>query len=225
MVKKITQKQLKHDEFVDAAFDFGHWLEEHWVKVAGWVGAVVFVAVAIVLWNAWVRHSAEQAAQRLAQGIDRYEQAEESGFQDRESLDAALETFDDVGSSVGEGPGRVARFYRGATMFHLGRLDEARKDLEQVVSEIGASDTLGATARMLLARVEVTAGRTDEAVKLLQGLADQADSAVPPGQALLELGRIHERAGRPEEARRNWQRVVDEYPQSVAASEANALLQ
>ena len=29
MAKKITQKELKHDEFVEAAFDFGHWLEEN----------------------------------------------------------------------------------------------------------------------------------------------------------------------------------------------------
>jgi predicted negative regulator of RcsB-dependent stress response len=225
MAKKITQKQLKHDEFVDAAFDFGHWLEEHWAKVAGWVGAVVLIAVALVLWSAWSRHRAEQATQRLAQGIDRYEQAEAGGFADRESLDAALETFDDVSGAVGEGPGRVARFYRGATMFHLDRLDEARTDLEQVVSESGASDTLGATAQLLLAQVEVAAGRTEEAVKLLQGLADQSDAAVPPGQALLELGRIHKLAGRPEEARRHWQRIVDEYPQTVAASEASSLLQ
>jgi TolA-binding protein len=144
---------------------------------------------------------------------------------DRENLDAALATFDDVSDAVGGGPGRVARFYRGATMFHLDRLDEARADLEQVVADSGASDTLGGTAQLLLAQVEVAAGRTDEAVMLLQGLVDQPDSAVPPGQALLELGRVHQLAGRSEEARQHWQRVVDEYPQSVAATEANSLLQ
>jgi predicted negative regulator of RcsB-dependent stress response len=225
MAKKITQKQLKHDEFVEAAFDFGHWLEEHWVKVASSVVAVIFVAVAVVVWNAWARRSEERAAQRLAQGIDRYEQAEDGGFVDRESLDAALETFDDVSGAGGEGPGRVARFYRGATMFRLDRLEEAKADLEQVVAETGASDTLGATAQLLLAQVEVAAGRTDEAIALLQGLADQPDAAVPPGQALLELGRVHQSMGRSEEARRHWRRILDEYPQSIAATEANSLLQ
>jgi predicted negative regulator of RcsB-dependent stress response len=225
MAKKITQKQLKHDEFVDAAFDFGHWLEEHWVQVAASIAVATVVAVGFVAWKAWARHGEERAAVRLAQAIDRYEQAEDSGFVDRESLDAALETFDDVSAAVGDGPGRVARFYRGATMFHLDRLDEARADLERVVADSGVSDTLGASAQLLLAQVEVTAGRTDEAVALLQGLADQPDAAVPPGEALLELGRIQQLAGHSDEARRQWQRVVDEYPQSVAASEANSLLQ
>ena len=42
MAKRIPKEDLKHDEFVEAAFDFGRWLEEHWAKVALSVGTAVF---------------------------------------------------------------------------------------------------------------------------------------------------------------------------------------
>jgi tetratricopeptide (TPR) repeat protein len=225
MAKRITQKQLKHDEFVDAAFDFGHWLEQHWAKVAAWVGFALLVVVAVVLWGAWSRYRAQGAGERLAQAIDHYQEAQDGGFANRESLAAALESLEEVTDDLGGSPGQVARFYRGATLFHLDRFEEAREDLRRVVDGSGASDTLGATAQLLLARVELAAGRSEEAILLLQGLAADPDAAVPPAQALLELGRVHREAGRTEEAREQWQRVVDEYPQSVAAAEANSLLQ
>ena len=47
---------------------------------------------------------------------------------------------------------------------------------------------------------------------------------VPPDQALLDIARIHESAGRTDEARRNWQRIVDEYPQGASVAEARARL-
>jgi predicted negative regulator of RcsB-dependent stress response len=224
MAKKITQKQLKHDEFVDAAFDFGHWLEEHWVRVVASVGVVIALVVTIVLWNAWSRQREERAKEVLAQGVDRYEDAQAGGFADRETLDAAFETFDGL-AGRGSGSGRVARFYRGATLFRLNRLDEAKADLERVVSDAGAADTLGATAQMLLARVETAAGRAEEAAVLLERLAGESASAIPPDQVLLELGRLYRQTGRLEDARDRWQRVVDEYPESAAAAEARTLLQ
>lgn len=224
MAKRITQKELKHDEFVDAAFDFGHWIEEHWAKVALWVGAAVVAVVAVVLWNAWSHQQAERAKERLAQAIHRYDRAAAEGFVDRASLSAALETFEEIGGAGVRAPEMLARYYQGATLFHLDRPDEAKEELRAVVAELGPSDTLGATAQLLLARVQASTGHTDEAVSLLRALADQPASIVPPPQALLELGRIYRQAGRLDEAREQWQRIVEEYPDSAAAREARSLL-
>jgi predicted negative regulator of RcsB-dependent stress response len=224
MAKRISRKELKHDEFVDAAFDFGRWLEENWARVAGMAVLAVIVVVAVLLWQAWSKQQAEQAMELLAQGIDRYEQAQVGGFSDPAGLSAALETFAEVAEAGAGGTDQLARYYQGATLFHLGRLDEAREELQQVVSQTGAADTMGAAAHVLLARVEVAAGRTDEAVALLEGLVDVPSAGLPPAQALLELGRLHKQAGREEQAQEQWQRIVDEYPQSIAAAEARSLL-
>ena len=135
-----------------------------------------------------------------------------------------LASLEEVAGAGGSGTEEVARYYRGATLYHLDRLDEARGELEQVVSSLGADVTVGASARLLLARVEAGAGQTDRAVTLLQGLADDPTALIAPARALLELGRIQNEAGQTETARTQWQRVVDEYPQSVSAAEARSLL-
>jgi TolA-binding protein len=223
VAKRISRKELAHDEFIDAAFDFGHWLEQHWRGLGMAVGGAVLVVIATLLWIAWSRQAEEKASIQLASGIGVYQEALADGAGDPAGLESALKTFDALAGSRG-GPASLARFYRGATLFHLGRLDEARESLEQVVNESGAADTLGATAQLLLAQVELAAGHTDEAAALLQRLADQAEAAVPPEQALLELARLHEQAGQADKAQIQWQRIVDEYPQSGAAALARTEL-
>ena len=223
MAKKISRKELAHDEFVDAAFDFGHWLEKHWRGLLIAVGGAVLVVVASLLWIVWSRQADDKAGTRLASGISVFQEALADGASDPSGFETALKTFDELSGS-GRASASLARFYRGASLFHLGRLDEARESLEQVINENGAADTLGATAQLLLVQVELAAGQTDVAAALLERLADQTGSAVPPAQALLELARLHEQAGRSDEARIQWQRIVDEYPQSDAAGLARTEL-
>jgi len=224
MAKRITRKQMKHDEFVEATFDFAHWLEQHWGKVLSGVGVGVLITLAVIAWMAWSKKNADRLSQELARNIDRFEQAEVAGFSDAAGLSEILTSFDEIASEGGGGTGQVARFYRGATLFHMDRLDEARDELEQVVSVSDASATVGVTARLFLARVEVSAGQTDEAVALLNRLAEDPTAVIPPARVLLEMGRIQQQAGREDEARVLWQRIVDEHPQSLAAGEAGTLL-
>ena len=226
VAKKITQKSLKHDEFIDAAFDFGNWLEQNWVKVAKWLVSAVVLVIVIVVWLAYSQRSRAQLRNSLAHGIHLYEVAEDTDFADPAGLTAALETFDDAARRGGSGAtGRLARFYQGSTLFRLGRLDEAVTILEDLVEQSAAGETLGATVRVMLARVHVAAGQREKALLLLESIVEQDEPLVPPDLALLELGRIHSGAGDPEQARVLWQRIVDEYPLTGSASEARLLLQ
>ncbi len=225
MAKKITQKSLKHDEFIEAAFDFGRWLEENWANVAKGLLAAIVLVIGIVAWGAYARHSRGQLRNSLSHGIQLYEDAEDTGFSDPATLGAALETFDDAAERGGSSAtGMLARFYRGSTLYRLGRLDEAAATLEEVVGQSGAGETIGATAGVLLARVHVAAGQGEKAIQLLESIVDQDERLIPADLALLELGRIHSEAGNPEQARVQWQRIVDEYPLTVSAAEARRLL-
>ena len=226
MAKRITQKSLKHDEFIEAAFDFGHWLEENWAKVAKGLLAAIVLVIAIVGWGAYSHRGRQQLRHFLSHGIQLYEDAEDTGFSDPASLKSALETFDDAAQRGGSGAtGTLARFYQGAALYRLGRLDEAAATLETVVEESGAGETVGGTARVMLARVHVAAGQQEKAILLLESIVDQDERLVPPDVALLELGRIHNDAGNSAQARLLWQRVVDEYPLTISAPEARLLLQ
>ncbi len=224
MARKITQKQLKHDEFVDAAFDLGHWFEEHFASVALGVAGAIVLTLAIVGGVVWSKSRAEKQGEALAQAIDLYSQAESGGFADPRQLATVLEALERAAPSSGRSEA-LARFYLGSTQFRLGRFDEARTQFEAALATAGVGETVGATAQIMLARLHVAAGRPEEGIRLLEALATAAAAAIPRDQALLELGRLHEASGRPDLAREEWQRVIAEYPSTPSAEAARSLVE
>jgi predicted negative regulator of RcsB-dependent stress response len=223
MAKRISRKELKQDEFVDAAVDVGQWVEEHKSELLkGTIGLVVLVLV-VVGGISWSRSRTQKTEQRIAVAITSYERALAAGDSGRTDLEAVLATFEDA-SKAGGASGRLAEFYRGATLFHLGRGDEALTALEGVVASSSGEPTLEATAQAMLARVYLAEGREDEATTVITAALDSPNSILPQDQTLLELGRIHAAAGRDDEAQKAWQRVLDDFPASTAATEARQLL-
>jgi len=221
MARRISRKELKRDEVAEAAVEARNWLEDHLSEVLKWGGIVVAVVLVVVAWQAWSRHSANVGREMLAGGIAAYEEAVSTGV----GFEGVLVTFDEALDKAGNRPaGQLARFYRGATLFRLDRLDEASTALEEVVGSTKISPTLAATTQSMLARVYVAAGRHEDAVGILSGAVESDTPGFPQDQALLELGRLHASVGRDELARESWQRVLDEYPASAAASEARRLL-
>jgi predicted negative regulator of RcsB-dependent stress response len=221
MARRISRKELKRDEVAEAAGEARDWLEEHVSDVLRWGGLIVTVVIVVLGWRAWSHHSESVARELLAGGIAAYDNAVSggTGFED------VLATFDEAQEKAGNRPvGQLARFYRGATLFQMGRLDEAATALEEVAGSTEISPTLAATAQSMLARVYVAAGRHEDAVALLNDAVESDTPGFPQDQALLELGRLHASVGRDDLARESWQRLLDEYPASAAASEARRLL-
>ena len=221
---RISRKELKKDEIADAAFDFGHWIETNWRTLVKILVPIVGVALIVTAWVWNDRRVARHSRDLLAQGIQRFTQAQSAGFSDPGQLDEALDLLERAGSRAGQSPtGQVAHYYRGVTLQKLGRTDEAIRSLESVELSEDASPTLAA-AKALLADLLVEAGQSDRAIEMLVEIASRSDSAYPPELALLQLGRIYSAQGDDEQARESWTRVVDEYPQSPAAAEAGQLL-
>jgi len=224
MARKITQKELKQDEFVDAAVDLGHWLEKNWRLVARW-GAVVGVVVLIIVgWVVLARHTREQAEVRLAGALVTYDRLEAEGFTDSAVLEQTLGELNSVADDAGRAAAGVARLYRGSALFQLERFDEAEQELSSVVETADRDGTVFATAHAVLANVYQATGRTEEAVRVLDGLLDSPNARVPADQTLLQIGQIYSEAGEDDQAREHWQRVLDEYPNGMAATEARQLL-
>jgi len=224
-MNRFSRKSLKTDEFVDAATDFGTWLEEHWRQVATWAAAVVIVALVVVafIWNS--QRTRREAAELLAQAQQRYRQATQEGALDSQELNETLAMFQEVarrggGSAVAE----VARFYEGAALHRLGRLDDAIAAVETVASGRETPKTLVGTAQTLLATLYVEAGRADEAATLLREASEATDPAMDPAQALLQLGRLEMSRGNEQAARAAWQQLVSRHPQAFEAGEARRLL-
>lgn len=223
-MSRISRKELKRDEFVEATKEAEHWLEEHWqlvAKIAAGIAAAGIV-VAIGFWV--VKANREKAAALFAEGLGKYEQAQTAGFDDPAQLEAALTDFD-ASAKKGGGPiGQVATFYRGVSLHRLGRHEDAITALLEVADSHAASPTLAGSAKALLAEVYQATGEGDRAIELLQALIDTDPPIYPVDQALLELGKIRMARDEGAEARQAWQRIVDEFPARGAVEEARTLL-
>jgi tetratricopeptide (TPR) repeat protein len=224
MARGMSRKELlKQDEFTEKGRELGQWIEENWRMLVQAAAVILVVAAGVSIWIWQSERSAANARALMARGADLYRDAEEGGFSDPTSLNSALALFEEASDTLGSGDsGRLARYYRGAVLYRLGRADEALALLDEAAGE--SSDSLSGAALSLRAMVLAENGQLDQAIEELGALIDSENPAYPADQALMQLGRLHSAAGNETEARRAWQRVMDEYPQSNGAMEAARLL-
>ena len=225
MARGITRKDLKRDEFVEATVGAGHWLENNWRTVALGVGAALIVVLVALVWMWNAERSRERARGLLAEGMLDYRRVEALGFSDRTALESAMAKFEQAADEAGTSPaGLVATFYRAAALHRLNRSEEALPLLESLAANSSTPRTLRGSAQAMLAELHVSAGRTDDAQRILDGLVGEDPPSYPVDQALLALSKLHRAEGREAQARAELQRILDEYPAAGAAQEADRLL-
>jgi TolA-binding protein len=76
----------------------------------------------------------------------------------------------------------------------------------------------------MLAQLHAQAGSGSEAASLLDGLIATENPLVPVPHALMLLAEVRVRSGDREAARAAWQRIVDEFPETEAATRAKERL-
>ena len=222
MARRITRKQLlKDDQVMEAAADFGQWLTNNWRLMVKAAVGVLILALAVSAFVLHGRQRRAEARELLSAAQQRYSEAAESGLADTADLTEALREFDDAhGRAGGRAPGPAAAFMKASTLYQLGRLEEAVETLETLTGRSGAAQTIRAGSHTLLASLYVQSGEPDRAVELLRQATEGSDPALAESHALLEIGRIEKARGRLEQAREAWQQLVDQFPQSRQAREA-----
>jgi hypothetical protein len=123
-------------------------------------------------------------------------------------------------------PSGLTARYRAATgLAALGRHDEAADQYSQVIDH----DDAGVYTRMAtlgLADVELARGGFDAAITLLEeSTGPAAAEELPVDGVLMRLGHAYTLAGRPDDARATFQRVLDDFPQSLYAANAERELE
>jgi tetratricopeptide (TPR) repeat protein len=120
----------------------------------------------------------------------------------------------------GQKQGRRARYYAALCQWGLGRLEDAERNLEEVVKKRG--DLQYYLAQAALAAVKEQRGDAAAAIELYRVLIEDANNPMPKDELLLRLAQTRERAGKLEEAGRDYERLLEEYPDSALRSEADS---
>jgi TolA-binding protein len=140
-------------------------------------------------------------------------------------LEAALPRFQEAADRYPSAQaGIAARFHQASILATMGRYAEAEKGYQEVVDKAGNS-IYGRTARLGLADAQVAQGKYDNAIAIYTELSRATDSHMPVDGILMQLGRAYAKAGRKEEAVRAYNRVVQEFPQSLYAADARRELE
>ena len=138
----------------------------------------------------------------------------------------ALPKLLEAANAYPETPSGLTARYRAATgLAALGRHDESADEYLQVI----AYDDAGVYTRMAtlgLADVELARGGYDAAISLLEeSTGPAAAEDLPVDGVLMRLGHAYAVAGRSDEARATYQRVLDDFPQSLYATNAERELE
>jgi hypothetical protein len=143
---------------------------------------------------------------------------------DRARLEAALPTFTAVAEAYPtREAGLVARYRAAAALVGLGRTDEGIQKYKEVIEK--GTGVVQAMARLGVADAQIAAGKHADAVASLKELTAKGGEDLPLDGVLMQLGRAYRLSGQAGDAKKSFQRLVDEFPTSVYATEARRELE
>jgi TolA-binding protein len=144
---------------------------------------------------------------------------------DRERIEASLPLLQKAADAYpNSDAGITARYRLAASLAELGRYPEAEQRYQEVVQKAGGKSIYRYTARLGAGEAQLAQGKGDAAVTTFRDLASDTSSTLPVDGVLMQLGRAALIAGKRDDATRAFTRVVDEFPQSLYASEAKERL-
>ncbi|HTL43874.1 MAG TPA: tetratricopeptide repeat protein [Vicinamibacterales bacterium] len=237
-MKRIERHKLKGNEFADTVAKAREVLAERQTTVTWSVIAIVAVVVVLGIFVAWrtsrKNHATESLAQALAvaeapvvtppapapgspapvqqPGTFRTEQARAEA-----ALPLLIKTADSYPSTDA---GITARFRAASTLSDLGRYQEAEQRYREVIAKAGNSSIYSRTAKLGLADVLAAEGKYDEAISTLKELTTDPNSQLPLDGVLMQLARTATQGGKTDEATRAYNRIINEFPQSLYVQEA-----
>ena len=195
---RLTRKDLKTDKFAEEVFDVFSWASQHKVEVIRYSAIVVAVVVIGFGILFYTRSQAAQREEALAQALriddavagPQAPPAPALHFNTEDEKDKArLQAFSGIVAKYsGTQEAAIADLYLAGYDVDAGNLDSAQKRFQHVMED--APKPYAALARLALAQVYSTQGKTADAEKLLRALIDNPAATVSKEQATIVLGQI-----------------------------------
>jgi predicted negative regulator of RcsB-dependent stress response len=225
----ISRKELKQDKIKET---FAHGAEAV-ISHGQFAGIVVAVVLAIAIgyggWHLYIDRATGQASVAFDQAMKAYQgrigptnpadPGEPAYPDERARSQDAFNKFSKLADTYpSTNPGKLARYYAALALEDLDRQSQALEELKRIS---GSSDKeLAAMAQYQMAVIYARTGKTDDAVKLLRGLADKPSVLVPRPLVLLELAGAL-RGSNPSEAANIYRQIKKEFPDTNIADQAD----
>jgi TolA-binding protein len=241
-MKSTERHKLKENDFVRTVAQARSAIEARRRDLTIAIVAVIVVVVAIGSFVWWRQANRSHANELLAEALAVYDSpvvpiaAPAPGSPaplpqpgtfttEQEKLQTALPKFTAAASEYPKTrAGIVARFHEASILASLGKYAEAEKQYQEVIDR-GDGTIYASTARLGLADAQVAQKKYDSAINIYTELSRDPGSQIPVDSVLMQLGRAYSGAGRTEEAARTFDRIVQEFPQSVYLTDAQQALE
>jgi predicted negative regulator of RcsB-dependent stress response len=197
-VDRQTRKDLKTDKFAAEVFDVFEWSTQHKDKVVRYGALAVAVLVVIFGGYFYMDYQASMRQKALADALHTMEasigpDATAPGglhFTSQTEKDTAIsKAYNELATKYsGTGEGSVAAMSLGSEAAGKGNFGEAEKHYKGVVDN--GPKPYAALARLALAQVYQSEGKTADAQKLLQDAVNNPTETVSKEQATIALARV-----------------------------------
>jgi TolA-binding protein len=229
-VDRYTRHQLKHDDFQERMDALQAFAEEHLKQIVLIAAAVIVVSG--VVWGVRTYNARQEAAANAAlqNAVTTFQayvgSSQESALMGlgesfptaKEKYQKALTQFSEVARNY---PHTKAAGYAliqmGICQSQLGDDAAAIKTLQDAAKK--SDKDIASQARFALAGVLAKTGKTEEAAKIYQDLANNPTTVVPRATALLAMADAY-RATQPQRAREIYEQVQKEYGSDAVIADA-----
>jgi TolA-binding protein len=241
-MKRIERHRLKENEFARSVAHARQALATHRRNLTLTVVVLLLLAAGLAGFVGWRGSRAAHANAQLAAALAVAEAPvvppappapgsepplpRPGTFQTEQArMEAALPKFREAAEKFPNTDAGVAARYHAAGILNvLGRHAEAEQRYQEVISKAGSS-IYSRTARLGLAAAQAAQGKYDSAITIYTELSRETNAQIPIDGVLMQLGRTYAQAGRKEDAVRSFNRIVEEFPESVYAAEARRELE
>ena len=235
-MSRLTRKDMKRDEVLDWLGRTIEYMRRHARRLLGVAAAVVAVAAIAAAVVAYRGKQAERANGLLTEALAIYnapidavnptpDNSEDPSFADEETRKLrAKAKFESLRADFeGKGMGGIAAAYLGDLAADSGDYERAEALWREAM--VAVADTfLAGRLQLNLISLGKSQGRSDAVVEELRGLLNSASASLPADVVLYELARALESLERPDEAASAYQRLLDEYDDSIHAPDARRRL-